>query len=152
MKVPALAVSVSMCLISISACLVAQSLPTSGAPSDLASVQGHPQAAPLILWSQAEQPQRAPIPFNLSRPAGRPRSTDSYAPDFSAQQQRTQVGKIERAGRLYVLRVWSPSANQSALVVQLDDQQKASRFEGRQVRLRGTLDEQTNYVKVDNME
>jgi hypothetical protein len=62
------------------------------------------------------------------------------------------VGKIERAGRLYVLRVSNPSAVQSALVVQLDDQQKASRFEGRQVRLTGILDEPTNYIKVDSIE
>lgn len=134
----------------MSACLVAQSLPTSGVSSSSANVQGHGQAAQLVLWSQAEQPQRAPIPFNLSRPSGRPRTTDSYSHDPGARQ--ILVGKIERAGRLYVLRVSNPSAIQSALVVQLDDQQKASRFEERQVRLKGILDEPTNYIKVDSIE
>jgi hypothetical protein len=141
-----------MSLISMSACLVAQSLPTSGTSSYAANAQGHAQASQLVLWSQAEQPQRAPIPFNLSRPTVRPRSTDLYAHDPSAPQQRILVGTIERAGKLYVLRVSNPSASQSALVVQLDDQQKASRFEGRQVRLTGTLGETTNYIKVDSIE
>jgi hypothetical protein len=147
MKIPALAIATS--LIFLSACLVAQSLPTSGVSSSSANVQGHGQASPLVLWSQAEQSQRAPIPFNLSRPAGRPRSTDSYSHDPAARQ--ILVGKIERAGRLYVLRLSNPSAIQSALVMQLDDQQKASRFEGRQVRLTGMVDEPTNYIKVDSI-
>lgn len=136
----------------MSACLVAQSLATSGSPADSAVVQGHGQTAPLILWSQAEQPQRAPIPFDLSRPAGRPRSTDPYAHGLSPQQKRILVGKIERAGRLYVLRVSNPSASQLPIVVQLDDQQKASRFEGRQVRLTGTVDEPTNFIMIDSIE
>lgn len=133
----------------MSSCLVAQSLQTPGTPaySGIERTQGQGQASQLVLWSQAEQPQRAPIPFPLSKPTAPPRS-----PKSSPQQQRILVGTIERTGRLYVLRVSNPSASQFPLVVQLDDQQKVSRFEGRQVRLTGTLDAPGNYIAIASIE
>jgi hypothetical protein len=147
MKSPALAIAIS--LTAMSSCLVAQSLQTSGTPpySVTQQTQGRGQASQLVLWSQAEKAQRAPIPFPLAKPTGSPRSQDS-----SAQLQRVLVGIIERSGRLYILRVSNPTASQASVWVELDDQQRAGRFEGRQVRLTGTLDESTSYIKIDSIE
>jgi hypothetical protein len=46
----------------------------------------------------------------------------------------------------------NPSTSQSPLLVQLDDQQKASRYEGRRVKLTGTMNEPQSYVHVDSIE
>jgi hypothetical protein len=128
--------------------LLAQSLQTPGIASNSGAIQGpgQGQGAQLVLWSQAQKAQRVPIPFPLSRPTGRAR------PPNSQPQQQVLVGTIERAGGRYVLRMANPSTNQSPLLVQLDDQQKASRYEGRQVKLTGTMDEPQSYVQVDSIE
>lgn len=129
--------------------LLAQSLQTPGVASNSGAIQGpgQGQGAQLVLWSQAQKAQRAPIPFPLSRPTGRARPPNSSPP-----QRQVLVGTIERAGGRYVLRMANPSTSQSPLLVQLDDQQKASRYEGRQVKLTGTMGEPQSYVQVDSIE
>jgi hypothetical protein len=134
--------------------LAAQSLQTPSAPSYSApsspgteQTQAQGQASQLILWSQAEKPKPAPIPFPRAKSADRPRSPYSSPP-----QKRIMSGTIERSGKRYILRMSNFSASQSRAVIQLDDQQSASRFEGRQVKLTGTFDQASNFVQVDTIE
>ena len=67
----------------------------------------------------------------------------------SPEQQlslRTFVGMIVKDGAQYVLKVSNKN------VYQLDDQQRASQYEGKQVRIAGTLYEHHNILHVTSIE
>jgi len=90
----------------------------------------------LIAWSQLQKPQPVLQPLPLpDRPIRQP----DLQPANSAPQQKQPadpvfVGAITQDGARYVLKVSSNSA------YQLDDQDRAKQYEGKQVRIAGTLD------------
>ena len=97
----------------------------------------------LIAWSQQQKPQ--PVPQPLPDPAGQQETGTANA---EAQQPAVQafMGRIVKDGNRYVLQVSSDRSNDTSSDTsndtryQLDDQQKASQYEGKQVKLLGTLD------------
>ncbi len=68
---------------------------------------------------------------------------DPGAQEQPAQQAQTFTGKISRKGDKYILR--SSSDN---MTYDLDDQEKARPFAGKDVKVTGTLDAQTNTIHV----
>jgi hypothetical protein len=95
----------------------------------------------LILWSQAEKPQPIPLPLPKS---ATPKSKETKRPSSTAM--RTFSGTIVKDGSRYVLR--TPNSG----VYQLDDQGKSSQYANHEVRLLGTLDEETRTVVMANIE
>jgi Protein of unknown function (DUF5818) len=98
-------------------------------PSDILGPQ-------LIAWSQLQKPQPVlqPLP-SPDRPIQHP---DLQTANSAAKQEQPSapafVGTITKDGAGYVLKVSSNSA------YQLDDQDRAKQYEGKQVKITGTLD------------
>ena len=106
----------------------AQSLPTEMA----APVGNH--SSDLILWSQAEQPRRVPIPIPLVKPGTRPRGSNAAAAQIF-------TGTIIKDGNLYVLLRANRESASGMPGLQLDNQAEAAKFVGRQVKLVGIPDD-----------
>lgn len=102
----------------------------------------------LIAWSQLQKPQPAPQPLPPpDRPIPQP---DQQQPNPSAHQQPpaalTLMGTIVKDGTRYMLKVSSNS------VYQLDDQDKFKEYEGKQVRIAGSLDADGKILHVTSIE
>ncbi len=98
-------------------------------PSDILGPQ-------LIAWSQLQKPQPVLQPQpSPDRPIQQP---DPQPATSAAKQEQPSipafVGTITKDGARYVLKVSSNSA------YQLDDQNRARQYEGKQVKIAGTLD------------
>ena len=116
-------------------------------PSDILGPQ-------LIAWSQLQKPQ--PIPQPLLPPERPVQHSDPQpgqqpppAVNPPAQQPpaaQTFTGTIVADGVRYVLKVSSNS------VYQLDDQERAKRYEGKQVKIVGTLDATGNSLHITSIE
>jgi hypothetical protein len=94
-------------------------------------------------WSADQQKQNPnPLPANPTR---------LYIPDNVQEQQppevKTFVGKISKSGQKLIL---EDSAMNTSY--QLDDQKKAKQYEGKSVRVIGTLDAQNNLIHVQRIE
>ena len=81
-----------------------------------------------------------------------PLRSQSQGQDPSAQQQpaeqaQTFTGKISKKGDKYVLRDAS-----SQMTYALDDQDKAKSFDGKDVKVIGTLDAQTSTIHVADIQ
>ena len=93
----------------------------------------------------ADQQKQTPYPF-----PGNPSTL--YGPDTPQQPQqqpevKTFTGKISKSGQKLVLE--DTTVNVS---YQLDDQKKAQPYEGKSVRVTGTLDAQNNLIHVQAIE
>jgi len=100
-------------------------------------------ALPLASWSADQQKQRPdPLPGNPAT---------LYRQDGQGRQQqpevKTFVGKISKSGQKLVLEDATMNAS-----YQLDDQKKAKQYEGKNVRVTGTLDAQNNLIHVQAIE
>jgi Protein of unknown function (DUF5818) len=122
-----------------------QSQPSPALPSDILGPQ-------LIAWSQTQTPQPVPQPLprrSVPQPDQQPEGANP-ATDPSAQQPQPTVqkftGTIVKTDGVYVLKV--SSTNQ----YQLDDQEKAKQYEGKQVTVGGTLDAKGSSLHVINIE
>jgi len=124
--------------------LVAQDPQTKPSPALPASVLG-PQ---LIAWSQLQKPR--PVPQPLPPPNQPLPQADQQQPNPLAQQQPpatlTLMGTIVKDGTRYVLKVSSNSA------YLLDDQDKVSPYEGKQVKIAGSLDADGKVLHVTSIE
>jgi hypothetical protein len=120
---------------------------TAPLPNLPASVVG-PQ---LIAWSELQKPQPTPQPLPP------PERADQSQGDQSQGQTQTQAqaqqpsmqsftGTIVKDSGNYVLKV---SENIS---YQIDDQEKAKSFEGKQVKISGSLDGKTNLLHLVSIE
>jgi hypothetical protein len=95
-------------------------------------------------WSADQQKQRPdPLPGNPSA---------LYRQDSQQERQqqpevKTFTGKISKSGQKLVLE--DAATNVS---YQLDDQKKAKQYEGKSVRVTGTLDAQNNLIHVQAIE
>jgi hypothetical protein len=124
--------------------MVAQDPQTQPSPALPSSILG-PQ---LVAWSQLQKPQPAPQPLPPpDRPITQP---DQQQPSPPAQQQPpatlTLMGTIVKDGTRYVLKVSSNSA------YQLADQDKVKEFEGKQVKIAGTLDADGKVLHITSIE
>jgi hypothetical protein len=90
------------------------------------------------------------------QPAEHQQRPDAASPEAQTQQAQTMTneaseqemftGKIAKAGGKYVLR---DSATRS--VYMLDDQERAKQFEGKEVKVNGSLDRQTRTIRVSSI-
>jgi len=131
-------------LMSISPLMVAQNLQSPGPPYNASDIFG-PE---LIAWSQQQRPQPVPQPLPEAPPQREQRQPGLPA-NPEAQQQpavRTFTGTIVKDHSKYVLKV------SNGTVYELDDQRKASQYEGKEVKLVGTLDENNRSVRVTSIQ
>ncbi len=96
----------------------------------------------LIAWSELQKPEPVPQPLP---PPDRPIQQPDQQPDRQAAQPenpqaqpqqpavQTFIGTIIKDGSTYILKVSSDN------VYQLDDREKAKQYEGKQVKIEGTL-------------
>jgi hypothetical protein len=106
----------------------------------------------LIAWSQTQKPQPVPQPLPATERAvpeqqpEQPNPVDN--PPVQQQQPTAQkfTGTIVKNSGVYLLKVSSNNA------YQLDDQEKAKQYEGKQVIIGGTLDANGRSLHVINIE
>jgi hypothetical protein len=119
-----------------------QTQPSPALPPDVLGTQ-------LIAWSQLQKPQ--PVPQPLPPPDRPIQQPDSQSANPPAQQEQqpvapTFMGTIVKDGTRYVLKV---SKNNT---YQLDDQDAAKQYEGKQVRIVGTLNADGQSLHVTRIE
>jgi len=105
-------------------------------PSDILGPQ-------LIAWSLLQNPQ--PVGQPMPEPSQQSQDLNPPAPPHKPAAQ-TFTGTIAKDGSRYVLKVSSNTA------YQLDDQERAKQYEGKQVRVDGTLSPKDNSLHVVNIE
>ena len=115
--------------------------------------QPNTDRAQLIAWSQLQNPKPLPEPRPDPTPSpGTPqeRQQKSGQPENAAQQQQlplqTIIGTIAKEGGKYVLK----AADKKTYLI--DDQDKAKDFEGKQVKIVGSLDMSTNTIHLQSIE
>ena len=125
-----------------------RSQPSPVPPSDILGPQ-------LIAWSQFQKPEPVPQPLPPpDRPVQQPDQTTGQQPAPSAKSQvqpqppaaQTFTGTIVKDAGRYILKVSTTS------VYQLDDQEKAKQYEGKQVKIEGTLDTNGNNLHITSIE
>jgi hypothetical protein len=133
-------------LVVIAPLVFAQNLQTQPSPALPSDILG-PQ---LIAWSQLQKPQPVPQPLPApDRPGQQPAQQPAQSANPPAQQQpaaQTFTGTIVKDGGRYVLKVSSNSA------YQLDDQDRAKQYEGKEVKIAGTLDANGNSLHITSIE
>jgi len=101
----------------------------------------------LIAWSQVQQPQ--PVSHSdpmaqQSRPSSPSQETETPPQQEPAAQ--TLTGTIIKDGSRYILKV------SNGTIYQLDDQDRAQKYEGKQVKVLGTLDAKGDSFHVTSIE
>jgi hypothetical protein len=109
----------------------------------------------LIAWSQVQKPQPVPAPLPPpDRPVQSEQQTGqagSQTPQAPAPQQptaQTLTGTIIKDGGRYLLKVSSSSTT----TYELDDQERAKRYEGKQVKVVGALSATGNSFHIVSIE
>lgn len=99
--------------------------------------------------------QRPPDPNPETRPAQNPTPSQSSSPvknqaqnsaDAQAPAPQTFTGTVSKESDNFVLKVSASSS------YKLDNQQQVQQYEGRRVRVTGTLDSSINLIHVDRIE
>jgi hypothetical protein len=108
--------------------------------------------APAVFGQTGQPPESVP-----SSPGGSSQSTPPTFPPGTAHQERSKTsassaektksftGTVVKESTGYALRV-------KDLSYKLDDQQQASNYEGRSVRVLGSLDKHANTIHIQNIE
>lgn len=122
--------------------LVAQQAVQQPDPQLPATVLG-PQ---LVVWSDLQKPR--PVPEPLPPPKPDPPAQTQPPQSAGPQQPSSQAfaGTIVKSGSKYVLKV------SDSVSYQIDDQEKAKVFEGKQVKVSGTLDAASNILHATSIE
>lgn len=94
----------------------------------------------LIAWSQVQRPQP------LSQPTPSPSPVSQQHGQAQTPAAQTFTGTIMKDGDKYILK--SAGTN----VYELDDQERARQYEGKQVKVVGTLDASGNSLHVSSIE
>jgi len=106
----------------------------------------------LVVWTRMQKPQPTPQPLpppdkGIPQPDQQPQQPTNPQTQPSQQQStQTFTGKIVKAGDKYVLKV---SGNTT---YQLDGQSGAKQYEDQDVRVIGTLDADSNTIRVVKIE
>jgi hypothetical protein len=119
-----------------------QSRPSPTLPSDVVGPQ-------LIAWSQLQKPQPVPQPLPPPNWPAQQQAQPAQPANEVPQQQptvQTFTGTIEKDGGKYVLKASGKST------YQLDDQEKAKQYEGKHVRVGGTLDADGGVLHITSIE
>lgn len=115
----------------------------------------------LVVWTETQAPEPAPQPSGRqtpspdpkpetqspTQPAGsQPENTQAQAPAQGQPAAQSFTGTISKEGDTYVLKVSDTSS------YKLDDQDKAKEYEGKRVAVFGTLDTNSNLIRVQKIE
>ena len=115
----------------------------------------------LIAWSEMQKPQPVPqrpepVPVpdsNADKQAGPTEDTPNQAPNTQVPAQEKQgpaaqtlSGTVIELGNKYVLKTTDKQT------YELDDQDKAREYEGKQVKIVGSLDRTTNMIHITSIE
>jgi glucan-binding YG repeat protein len=96
----------------------------------------------LIAWSQVQKPQ----PVSQSDQAAQPSQNQAQEPTQQEPTAQTLTGTVIKDGGRYFLKV------SNGVVYQLDDQDRAQKYENKQVKVAGTLDAKGNSFHVTSIE
>jgi hypothetical protein len=136
-------------LLAFSPLLLAQGPLEQPAPAVPAEVIG----PPLVAWSELQKPR--PIPESVAIPDRDHRSSQALEAD-SAQSEPSFTGTIEARNGVYLLRASDSNFAQikadEVRIYQIDDQEKARNYEGKSIRVAGSLDTTTNMLHVTKVE
>lgn len=118
-----------------------QTQPSPALPSDTLGPQ-------LIAWSQLQKPQPVPqLPLQPDRPLQQPDVQQAKPPTQQEQPAApTFKGTIIKNGTRYVLKVSSNST------YQVDEQYSPKQYEGKQVKIAGTLDADGKSLRITSIE
>jgi hypothetical protein len=122
--------------------IFSQDVPDGASPVLPADIVG-PQ---LIMWSELQKPQ--PVPQPLPPPEKADQQQSEPATGSQAQGQPTAqifTGTIVKDGDKYILKASGGTA------YQVDDQEKAKHYEGKQVKVTGSLDK-SNVLHISGIE
>jgi hypothetical protein len=106
----------------------------------------------LVAWSELQKPRPIPQPLPPPERADQSQPEQSQVQEQQQVQQRQQAadqpftGTIVKDDGKYVLKI-SDSAS-----YQIDDQEKAKLYEGKRVKITGSLDVKTNILHVTSIE
>ena len=101
-----------------------------------AGPQPNPDLTQLIEWSQLQDPQ--PI---------QPASADAQEqPSAQTQPAQTMTGTVVKEDGRYVLKTLNRKT------YQIDEQDKAKEYEGKQVKIVGSLDVSTSTIRIQSIE
>lgn len=117
--------------------------------------QSNPDLTQLIAWSQLQSPK--PLPEPRPDPTPPPAAPQERQPDqkpgqpgnaYDQQQSpvRTISGTIAKEDGKYVLKASDKKT------YQIEDQDKAKQFEGKQVKIVGILDMDSNTIRIQSIE
>jgi Protein of unknown function (DUF5818) len=101
----------------------------------------------LVAWSRLQEPVPLPLPQNETKPA--PDQQPGQSPDSPTQTQASPqrvTGIIVRQGEKYVLKAGDNTT------YQLDDQERARRYQDKQVMVVGRLDPDSNTFHIESIE
>lgn len=121
--------------------------PSPAVPSEILGPQ-------LIAWSEFQKPQPIPQPLPPpDRPAqqsdqeqGQSATPPAQQPPSQSPAAQTLTGTIVKDGSSYILKVATGTS------YQLDDQERAKKYEGKQVKVAGTLDAKGNSFHIISIE
>jgi hypothetical protein len=105
----------------------------------------------LIVWSELQKPQPVPQPVTPGTgPSQQQQKTQQPGEDATAQSQQqpaaeTFTGTVIRDGDKYVLKT-------NSTTYQLDDQEHAKQYEGKPVKVLGSVDATTNVLRVTSIQ
>jgi len=122
-----------------------------------------PFSSDLVLWSHMQQPQQpeqdrphqapTPEPTPDTQPAqnptpSQPGQPSGKNPEASKQASTAQafVGMIDKQGDNFLLKI------SETISYKLDNQQEVQQYEGKRVRVTGTLDSSASLIHVDKVE
>ena len=115
----------------------------------------------LIVWTETQAPEPAPQPSGRQTPSpdpkpetqtppqpvgSQPESSQAQGPAQAQPAAQNFTGTISEEGDTYVLKVSDTSS------YKLDDQDKAKEYEGKRVAVFGTLDTNSNLIRVQKIE
>ena len=111
----------------------------------------------LIVWTETQAPEPAPQPSGRQTPSPDPKPETQTPPQTAGSQAQgpapdaqpaaqSFTGTIDKEGDTYVLKVSDTSS------YKLDDQDKAKEYEGKRVAVFGTLDANSNLIRVQKIE
>jgi hypothetical protein len=113
-------------------------------------VQGRTE---LLAWAQSQKPDPVPSPKPVPLPDQQPEHPPApqqppYGPPDDTQKEsarQTFDGTILKSGKKYVLKT------EDKAPYDLDDQERAQKYEGKKVQVVGTLDEASRLIHVQEM-
>ena len=144
--------SVTVVILLLGICLIGLARNLSASRREFAATE----ESPAIVWSQAQQPK--PIPsvkpeLPDQQPEQAPPNNSQATPAKESDSERkaesahqTFSGIIVKTGTEYVLKTTDN------VTYQLDDQDRAKRFQGKQVKVTGSLNANTKVIRVQNIE